>query len=113
MLAMRAPGLSLRGEVEPYPQGMARDEPEHWLKRVGEGLAAGVMLAEEAAHHRRSWGLPKAHTEPLPLEAGTGRRVTRGGWELVGLGKDLVGCNEKVCGHQNGLGRWLEELRHG
>ncbi|CAJ1379539.1 unnamed protein product [Effrenium voratum] len=60
------PGASIKAIIK--EKGMARDEPEHWLKRVGEGLAAGVMLAEEAAHHRRSWGLPKAHTEPLPLE---------------------------------------------
>ena len=48
-------------------KGIQSDEKDSWLNRMGQGLAAGVMLVGEAAKGRAGFGVPRAHTEVMSL----------------------------------------------
>ena len=48
-------------------KGRQHDAKGSWLSRVGQNLAAGAMLVEEAAMGRKGLGVPKAYTEAISL----------------------------------------------
>ena len=50
-------------------KGMQHSAGDNWLSRVGQNLAAGVMLVEEAAMGRKGLGVPKAYTEAMSLSS--------------------------------------------
>lgn len=50
-------------------KGIQHDANRSWFSQVGQNLAAGVMLVEEAAMGRKGFGVPKAYTEALPLSS--------------------------------------------
>ncbi|CAK9014380.1 unnamed protein product [Durusdinium trenchii] len=66
-------------------KGMKNDEKDSWFSRMGQGLAAGVMLVEEAAMGRKGLGVPRAHTEEVALASLLGSKVDAEGFVEVQL----------------------------
>ena len=50
-------------------KGRQHDANGSWLSRVGQNLAAGAMLVEEAAMGRKGLGVPKAYTEATSVKS--------------------------------------------